>query len=104
MLTRNRIDDNTGTVEEGALWTEEHLPSETFLYSVLLAADPMTDTSKRPKALADGSAVLNFVKAGLTRSGLSISGLDNRRLQIGGDQTLGRGIVMARFLSKEGGP
>lgn len=98
VLTRNRIDDNTGTVAEGALWTEEHLPSETFLYSILLAADPMTDTSKRPKALADASAVLNFVKAGLTRSGLSIAGLDNRRLQIGGDQTLGQGIVMARFL------
>jgi len=99
VLTRNRIDDTTGTVEEGALWTEEHLPSETFLYSILLAADPMTDTSKRTKALADARAVLNFVKAGLTLSGLTIPGLNNRRLQIGGDQTLGRGIVMARFLS-----
>lgn len=84
VVTRNKIDDTTGTVEEGGLWTEEYLPSETVLYSVILATKPF----KGNPTLSDASAVINFVKE-----------LDNKRFQIGGNQTIGQGIIMAHFLS-----
>lgn len=84
VVTRNRIDDETGVVVEGGLWTEEFLPSETVFYSVLLSTNPF----KKNPTLTDASAIINFVKR-----------LDNKRFQIGGDQSIGRGIVMAHFLS-----
>jgi len=85
VVTRNRIDDNTGVVVEGGLWTEEFLPSEAVFYSVLLSTNPF----KGSPTLKDASAVIDFVR----------DRLDNKRFQIGGDQSIGRGIVMAHFLS-----
>ena len=89
VVTRNKINDDTGTVdtEVGGLWTEEFLPSETVFYSVLLSANPF----KENPTLKDASAVINFVRGGL----------DNKRFQIGGNQSIGRGIIMAHFLSQE---
>ena len=85
VVTRNRINDDTGTVdtEAGGLWTEEFLSSETIFYSVLLSTNPF----KKNPILTDASAVIDFVKR-----------IDNKRFQIGGNQSIGRGIVMAHFL------
>jgi CRISPR-associated protein Cmr4 len=62
VISRNRLDDNTRTVVEGALWIEEHLPAETVLYCPVLAADPLTNTLKRDKALQDAQGVLSFLR------------------------------------------
>jgi len=87
VVTRNRINDDTGTVdtEAGGLWTEEFLPSETVFYSILLSTNPF----KEKPTLKNATAVISFVK----------DKLDNKRFQIGGNQSIGRGIVMAHFLS-----
>lgn len=92
IITRNQIDDKTGTAADKGLWTEEHLPSETILYSLVLCGDP-----PMKKRLTDAVAVLNFIKAG--NRAYPILGLDGCRLQIGGDQTVGRGIAMLQFLN-----
>lgn len=97
VISRNRIDDDTKTVQEGGLWIEEHLPSETVLYCPVLAADPLTNTRKREKALQDANDVLAFLKSNQVFNGQSFCGVHEKRLQIGGDHTLGRGIVMAHF-------
>jgi CRISPR-associated protein Cmr4 len=34
VITRIKINPDTGTVEKGALFTEEYLPSDTILYSL----------------------------------------------------------------------
>jgi len=88
VIARVRIDDTKKTVERerGALWTEEHLPSETLLYATLFASKPRVPNP--PADLQDAQAVLDFVK----------TAVDGRRLQLGGDATVGRGIVKARFL------
>lgn len=36
VITRTKIDNKTGTVQTGALFTEEYLPPETILYSLAL--------------------------------------------------------------------
>jgi CRISPR-associated protein Cmr4 len=86
VIARVRIDDTKKTVERGALWTEEHLPSETLLYATLFASKPRVQNP--PSDLQDAAAVLNFVK----------SAVDGKRLQLGGDATVGRGIVKARVV------
>jgi CRISPR-associated protein Cmr4 len=89
VIARVRIDDTKKTVERGALWTEEHLPSETLLYATLFASKPRVQNP--PSDLQDATAVLNFVK----------NAVDGKRLQLGGDATVGRGIVKARVVEPQ---
>lgn len=88
--TRIQLRTDTKTVKEGP-WTEEHLPSETILYAPLFINRPHTEENKVPAELKEGSKpsatkVLDLLKC-----------LNLDRLQIGGDETVGRGIVKVRL-------
>ncbi len=84
VVARIRIDQEKKTVASGALWTEEHLPSDTLLYAPLHASRPRTNsTSNGLKTAEDVLKVVRDLK------------LD--RIQLGGDETVGRGIVKLRF-------
>lgn len=85
VISRIRLDDEKKTVAPGALWSEEHLPSDTLLYATLFASKPRV--SSPPDGLQDSTAVLNFVK----------DCVNGRRLQLGGDSTVGRGFVKVRI-------
>jgi CRISPR-associated protein Cmr4 len=83
VVTRVRLEPETKTVVEGALWTEEHLPVDTLLYAPLMASP----TRARNTVRLSGVQVLEKVSAlGLTRTVL------------GGDETVGRGVVSLRFV------
>jgi len=87
VVTRIRLEPKTKTVEEGP-WTEEALPPESVLYAPVFA----TPVRAKDKAeIADAKAVLQYVK-----------GLDIDRIQLGGDETVGRGIVKVRFWMEGG--
>ncbi len=82
VITRIKINHKTGTVEEGALFTEEFLPSETVFYSLALAT-PLTFADAK-KAFPNGDLadeVLKFFKR------------IPKFIQMGGDATIGKGIV-----------
>ncbi len=85
---RIRINNETKTVDKGALFYEEALPSDSLLYSVVMAHDPAVDKSRRPLDLKDSNDVMNF-----------LCKLDGKRLQLGGDMTIGKGIVNLKFLN-----
>jgi CRISPR-associated protein Cmr4 len=68
VVTRVKINPETGTVQEGALWTEEYLPTETVLYSVLFQLEDEQN--------------LNLDKY-----------LPEEVLNLGGNQTIGKGLV-----------
>src|SRR5579885_238776 len=81
IITRVRITRDTKTVAGGALWTEEHLPTDTLLYV------PMHATSARKQgATLSAAQVLEKIKE-----------LDTNYLQLGGDETVGRGLVRIRW-------
>jgi CRISPR-associated protein Cmr4 len=88
VITRIKIDNRTGTVQDGALFTEEYLPSESVLYSLISTANEFT---KRPEAekLTSDSA-MQAVKDTLTK--ISI-------FQLGGNATLGKGVLRAKLMS-----
>jgi len=90
---RIQIDNKTKTVksENGALFYEEALSSDSLLYSVILAHDPACDTKERPDGLKTSTDVMTF-----------LSGIDKERLQFGGDATIGKGIVNINFLNGRG--
>jgi CRISPR-associated protein Cmr4 len=82
IVTRIRIEDETKTVARGALWTEENLPADTLLYSTLFASTPYRPTD----GITDGGKVLQFVEE-----------LKLNRVQLGGDETVGRGLTAVRY-------
>ncbi|HLH23113.1 MAG TPA: type III-B CRISPR module RAMP protein Cmr4 [Chloroflexota bacterium] len=79
--THVRLDPGSKTVADTGLWTTESLPVDTLLYAPLLA------TGSRSERKLAASAVLQEVAA---------LGLD--RVQLGGDETTGQGIVALRFV------
>lgn len=88
VTARVRIDDDTKTVADGALWTEESLPAETILAGVV-ACDRVYGKNLDPKITAD-ALLAEFATKSLT-------------LQIGGKATVGRGQVRCHFTIANGG-
>lgn len=76
-------DKKTTTGDGGNLFYQENLPADSVLYAAVLA------DRDRSGLLEDGTAraVLGLV-----------AGLDGRRLQLGGDETVGKGICCVRVL------
>lgn len=87
VVTRVALNSETKTVAEGP-WTEEHLPVDTLLYSPLVATAPRKAKKENSSSdLKSGKEVLEFVA----------KHLDQQRIQLGGDETVGRGWVALRF-------
>ncbi len=82
VVTRIKIDPATGTVETGGLWTEEYLPTDTIMYSLILIP-------KRTKKSKNGDS---SVKETI------LSTYDGKILQVGGDETIGKGFVRAKLV------
>jgi CRISPR-associated protein Cmr4 len=95
VITRTKINNETGTVAKGALFTEEYLPSETILYALTLAS-PLFIPEKIKDKLIEGSFAKNTDEA-------AVMELFERNLpsvmQIGANATLGKGIVTTKILN-----
>ena len=87
LITRNKVTSATGTVENGALFSEEFLPPETILFS-FLQTGPVNHSGKDK----DGKAVTLSLK---DQKDVEKFLTDNfpETFQIGGDATIGKGIV-----------
>ena len=87
--TSVRLMPETKTVADGALWTEEALPTDTLLYAPLMASPSRNPGGPR----LSGTELLEKLR-----------GLGMNRMQLGGDETIGRGMVYLRFHSDGGRP
>lgn len=94
VITRTRIDPNTGTVIPGALWTEEYLPTDTILYSFSMASAIRVEEENKKGVLRGDSSeeeaenVIYFFRK-----------VCPEIIQIGGNQTIGKGLVRIQFLN-----
>lgn len=82
VITRTKISNETGTVEQGALFTEEYLPAESVLYSLIMANNEFRKGDNKMEA----HEVVDFFKDVLPPV-----------LQIGGNTTLGKGLTRTIF-------
>lgn len=96
VIARIKIDQKSGTVQEGALWYEEYLPSDSILYSLALTSPIFqeNDTGKGIFQLTDqekteerdeSEKVMEFFEDGLPAV-----------IQLGGNATIGKGIVRTK--------
>ncbi len=90
-----RINDATGTADDGGLFYTENLPPETILVSMLMATKtrPGKDKDGRPKG-PDLTADAVMDKA--------LSLINGKPVQIGGDATTGRGLAIVTPLGEGG--
>ncbi len=80
-----RIDEDTGTASDGGLFYTENLPPESLLLAPMLASQTRTG---RKDDWMDAIEVHTKIK----------TVLDGRLLQIGGDVTTGRGLVVTTLV------
>ncbi|MDH2431442.1 type III-B CRISPR module RAMP protein Cmr4 [Pokkaliibacter sp. MBI-7] len=97
-----RINDETGTADDGGLFYTENLPPETLLATALFASKERTSDNQRAQARAyEAEDVMRFVLEG---DGQKHQGLlDSKVIQLGGDATTGRGLVQVSALQEQGG-
>jgi CRISPR-associated protein Cmr4 len=89
-----RINDDTGTAEKGGLFYVENLPPETLMVGLAQASIERFKKGSRhgdSPELLSAPEVLRQVFAG---QGDSQPGIGSKLLQIGGDATTGRGLVL----------
>src|SRR5712692_1753136 len=87
IITRISIDRTTKTAAGTALWTEEHLPSDTLLYV------PIYATQARKMKKENGKEVPEMSADEILQKAATLEKSQNGYIQLGGDETVGRGIV-----------
>lgn len=88
VITRTKIDNETGTVAEGALFTEEYLPAESIMYSLVFFAPEFVEKNTE-KIFKTEDEVEKFFSGFVC---------NNPIMQIGGNATLGKGITRIKVL------
>jgi len=78
-----RIDPDTGTAEKGGLFYTENLPPESLLIAPVMASQTRTK-GENDNAAGVMAKIMNVI--------------DGKLLQLGGDATTGRGLVMAKMV------
>ncbi len=79
VVTRTRINDKTGTVDKGALFNQEQVPSETMLYTTVGTFKEKSHLEKLVAKLKDNGDLI----------------------QVGGDETTGLGVCSVNFINVE---
>ncbi len=85
-----KIENDTGTAAKGALFYTENLPPETLLAGLVLAS---VERQKKDGGRTDPMKAGDVLKAVLHDEGKR-KGLADRLLQVGGDATTGRGLIV----------
>jgi CRISPR-associated protein Cmr4 len=83
VVTRTKIDNETGTVQDGALFTEEYLPCDSVMYSLVMASKEFGK-----KTSMDDTDVMGFFKDKCP----SI-------FQLGGNASIGKGLLRTHLLT-----
>lgn len=94
-----RIDDESGTADDGGLFYTENLPPETIMAGLAQASvERRKKGSERRADELSADAVLAVVFEGSEGR----PGVGGKPLQIGGDATTGRGLVLLHPAKREG--
>jgi CRISPR-associated protein Cmr4 len=99
VITRIKINNETGTVDTGALFTEEYLPSETVMYSIAFFSPLFFPEDKRKEINEKLDENLDFSENTPKMFFEKIPKI----IQIGGNETIGKGYTEMSLFKSEGG-
>jgi len=89
VITRIKINNETGTVDTGALFTEEYLPAETVMYSIAFFSPLFVPEDKKEALKRKLGYDFNFSEETAKTLFKDIP----KTLQIGGNETIGKGFI-----------
>lgn len=89
VITRTKIDNETGTVQKGGLFTEEYLPSDSLMYSMVMSAPVFQKEEKLKDCL---------LKTEYDVMSYFAQGLNDKVIQLGANATLGKGLLRTKLL------
>lgn len=95
--THINISPDTKTVKTGALWTTESLPTDALLYSPIIINKPRAQKSEPKNGAESEQTAQNSLKSAQDIENIILNNLDNQRINLGGDETTGQGVVMLHF-------
>ncbi len=90
-----RINDESGTADDGGLFYVENLPPESILVGLAQASIERykkEDRNTVPDRMDDAARILDIVFKGKD----TLPGIGGKTLQIGGDASTGRGLVLVQ--------
>lgn len=90
------IDDESGTAKDGGLFYVENLPPETLMVGLAQAS---IERFKKDSRATDSAALLkapDVLAKVFADQGDALPGIGGKLLQIGGDATTGRGLVLVQ--------
>lgn len=91
VITRTKIDNETGTVQKGGLFTEEYLPSDSLMYSMVMSAPVFQKSDDRAKCdIKEADEVMEYFSQGLRPI-----------IQLGANATLGKGLLRTTLLNPQ---
>jgi CRISPR-associated protein Cmr4 len=101
-----RINDATGTADEGGLFYTENLPPESLLLTLLMASHERSKNESGKDAqsvekLTAGQVIDLVLKGELKGRNVWPWSVEGALLQVGGDATTGRGQVVLRAVENE---
>lgn len=91
-----RINDDTGTADDGALFFVENLPPESLLVGLVQASDERGKGHDEP---LNAAAVLQLLFDGNDKD--KLAGVSGTAVQFGGDASTGRGLVMVQAVKEQ---
>jgi len=98
VITRIKINNETGTVDTGALFTEEYLPAETVMYSIAFFSPLFVPEDKKEAIKKEIENNFDFSEGTVKNLFKGIT----QTIQIGGNETIGKGFIEVNlFDSKE---
>ncbi len=83
-----RIDDASGTAQDGALFYVENIPPETLMVSLAMAS-----RSRKESTTTSAQKVMEYVSRKI----------EGKLVQVGGDATTGRGQILIHLVEQQGG-
>jgi len=96
VITRTKISSETGTVEQGALFNEEYLPTESLLYTLVFSRNEFKrkengNIKEEEEEPTKEQVLLNYFQQTLGNG-------EGTTIQLGGNYTLGKGLINTRFV------
>jgi len=91
-----RINDDSGTADDGGLFYVENLPPETLMVGLAQAS---VERFKKDSRRSDSAALMSATEVQqsvLSGQGAEKPGIGGKLLQMGGDATTGRGLVLVQ--------
>ncbi len=101
VVTRIRIDPEKGTVKTGALWTEEYLPADTIMYSLILIPNRTKEIDLENLRKDLKEKLKNKKEFSEQIETIFKENYSEKIIHIGGDETIGKGFASIKLV--EGG-